>query len=42
MPQAYESFWMGTKENVWKVPEFILGAPLVLMSTGRKKWVDHS
>ena len=42
MSQASESFWMGTKENVWKVPEFILGAPLVLMSIGRKKWADHS
>lgn len=43
MPQASESFWMGKKENVRKVPEFILGAPaLVLMSTGRNKWADHS
>ena len=43
MPQASESFWMGTEENVREVPEFILGAPaLVLMTTGRNKWADHS
>jgi hypothetical protein len=43
MPQASESFWMGTEENVRDVPEFILGAPaLVLMTTGRSKLADHS